>query len=163
TWIAWPHCREDWPGKFTAIPWVYAEIVRHLHEAEPVRILVNDVQAEQRARRVLRRAPVDLRRVEYFHIATDRVWTRDYGPLFVTDHEGAVALTDWKFNAWAKYPNWHRDDAVAGRIAVLLGLPAWQPELHQRRVVLEGGSIDVNGAGLLLTTVECLLDAVQAR
>src|SRR5438876_1980874 len=141
TWIAWPHRRDDWPGKFAAIPWVYTEIVRHLHRSEPVHILVNDARAEKRARRILRRAAVDFSRVEFFPIATDRAWTRDYGPLFVTDNNGAVAITDWQFNAWAKYPDWQQDDAVPGQIATALGLPDWQPMLGPRRVVLEGGSI----------------------
>jgi agmatine deiminase len=163
TWIAWPHHRTDWPGKVPTIPWVYAEIVRHLHYSEHVRILVNDSQAEKRARQVLRCVKLDMSRVEFFPFATNRVWTRDYGPLFVRDNSGTVAITDWKFNGWAKYPNWQEDDAVPGRIQAALGLRSWQPELDQRRVVLEGGSIEVNGAGLLLTTEECLLDPVQAR
>ena len=163
TWLAWPHRRDDWPGKFAAIPWVYAEIVRHLHVSESVRILVEDSQAEQRARRTLSRSAVDLSRVEFFPFATDRSWIRDYGPLFVMGPSGMIAATEWKFNAWAKYPDWQKDDAVGSRIAAALGVPAWQPEVGERRIVLEGGSIDVNGAGLLLTTEECLLDSVQAR
>jgi agmatine deiminase len=163
TWIAWPHHREDWPGKFAAIPLVYAEIVRHLHASELVRILVNDAESEKRARRMLLRSGVELNRVEFFQVATDRTWTRDYGPLFVRDQSGTIAIADWRFNGWAKYPDWQADDAVPGRIAQVLGLPIWQPKLRQRRLVLEGGSIDVNGAGLLLTTEECLLDPIQAR
>jgi agmatine deiminase len=163
TWIAWPHRRDDWPGKFAAIPWVYAEIVRHLHHAERVCILVNDSRTEERARRLLCRSALDLRRIAFFPVVTNRAWTRDYGPLFVRDPNGAIALTDWQFNAWAKYPDWQDDDAVPARIASAVGLPAWQPQLRERRVVLEGGSIDVNGAGLLLTTEECLLASVQAR
>src|SRR5437660_592587 len=110
-----------------------------------------------------RKVGVNLGRVEFYHIPTDRVWTRDYCPLFVADDTGAVALTDWHFNGWAKYSNWQRDDAVTGRIGELLGRPVLQPLLHGRRVVLEGGSIDVNGQGLLLTTEECLLSPVQER
>jgi agmatine deiminase len=163
TWIAWPHRRDDWPGKFATIPWVYAEIVRHLHLAERVCILVNDARTEARARRILCRAGLDLGRIEFVPLVTDRSWTRDYGPLFVRDSHGTIALTDWQFNAWAKYPDWQADDAVPAQIASLLDLPAWQPKVRQRRVVLEGGSIDVNGAGLLLTTEECLLAPVQAR
>src|SRR6201988_2853043 len=78
TWVAWPHQRADWPGKFAAIPWVYAEIVRHLHESERVRILVDDEQAEQRAWHYLRNVPLDEKRIDFFRIPTDRVWTRDY-------------------------------------------------------------------------------------
>jgi agmatine deiminase len=163
TWIAWPHQRRDWPGKFAPIPWVYAEIVRHLHRGELVRVLVDDAPGERRARRHLRHAGVDLSRVEFFPIPTDRSWARDYGPLFVRDGKGEVAVTDWGFNAWAKYSNWHLDDAVPSQVAGRLGLRRWQVRRGEDRVVLEGGSIDVDGRGLLLTTEECLLDRVQAR
>jgi len=158
TWLAWPHERSDWPGKLAAIPWVYAEVVRHLVPGERVRILVDDEAAERGARRLLRRAGVDLARAEFFRVRTDRSWTRDYGPLFVRRDDGDVALTNWKFTGWAKYPNWKRDDAVTDRLARLLGRRQWKPG-----VVLEGGAIDVNGRGTLLTTEECLLSPVQAR
>jgi agmatine deiminase len=163
TWLAWPHHRADWPGKFPTIPWVYAEIVRHLHSGEKVHLLVDDVVAEKRARGVLEKAGIDLGRIRFFRIPTDRVWTRDYGPLFLTNDKGEVALTNWRFNAWAKYPNWRNDDAVADRLETILKLPAWKPTVRRRRVVLEGGSIDVSGDGLLLTTEECLLSNVQER
>jgi agmatine deiminase len=163
TWIAWPHQHADWPGKFGPIPWVYCEIVRHLHCGEVVRILVNDARAETRARGQLRRTGVDLNRVEFFQIATDRVWTRDYGPCFVREPAGNVAAVDWGFNGWAKYDNHQHDNAAAAHLLARLGIHNWQPLVDGRRVVLEGGSIDVNGAGLLLTTEECLLSPVQCR
>jgi agmatine deiminase len=163
TWIAWPHQRADWPGKLSAIPWVYTEIVRHLVPSEIVRILVNSAAAKRTARRQLRQAGVDLSRVEFFVLPTDRVWTRDYGPLFVKDAAGEVAATDWGFNGWAKYDNWRLDDAVPAQLAQRLSLRHWSAAYQGRRVILEGGSIDVNGQGLLLTTEECLLDTVQAR
>jgi agmatine deiminase len=162
-WIAWPHEHDDWPGKFAPIPWVYTEIVRRLHTSERVRILVDDAVGRKRAERHLTSVGVDLAEVDFFNIPTDRVWTRDYAPLFVTDAAGTVAVTDWGFNGWAKYPNWQRDDAVPARIAELLQLQRWEVHNEDRRVVLEGGSIDVNGRGLLLTTEECLLSPVQAR
>ena len=163
TWIAWPHQRADWPGKFSPIPWVYAEIVRHLARGEQVRILVNDADIEGPARRNLSRSAADLGSVEFVRIPTDRVWTRDSGAIFVKDAAGAVGALDWRFNAWAKYHDWQRDDGVAGAIASAAGARSWRPESGGRRVVLEGGSIDVNGEGLLLTTEECLLDVVQQR
>ena len=163
TWIAWPHEKADWPGKFAAIPWVYVEIVRLLALSEKVRILVDSSAVRRRVRVLLNQAAVDLKQVEFFVIPTDRVWTRDFGPLFVTNPAGEIAQTDWQFNAWAKYPNWQRDDAVPGQIQQALGLQSWQPHSGDRRLVLEGGSIDVNGQGLMLTTEECLLDSVQAR
>jgi agmatine deiminase len=163
TWIAWPHQLEDWPGKFEPIPWVYADIVRHLHRSETVSILVNDEAAELAAWACLESVGVDRSRIRFFRVPTDRAWTRDFGPIFLTDARGHVGLTDWAFNAWAKYPNWQLDDAVPRLLAQELGLPAWQPVSGAQRVVLEGGSIDVNGSGLLLTTEECLLSPVQAR
>jgi agmatine deiminase len=164
TWVAWPHHRDDWPGKFPAIPWVYGEIVRHLQHAEEVRILVNGPVGERHARVVLDRLPLDRGRVTFWRLPTDRVWTRDYGPIFLTSATGAVAATDWQFNAWAKYPNWRRDNAVTGALCRKLELPSWTVSVNEgRQVVLEGGSIDVNGQGLLLTTEECLLSELQQR
>lgn len=163
TWLAWPHNAEDWPGKFQPIPWVYADIVRHLHTGEKVFILVNDAAAEKRATGILRKVGVDLGQVRFFHIPTDRVWTRDFGPIFLVNDQGEVGFTNWAFNGWAKYDNWHKDDAVPDRLTDIFGLPSWRPERNGRRIVLEGGSIDVSGDGLLLTTEECLLSPVQAR
>ena len=158
TWLAWPHEKSDWPGKFAPIPWLYGEIVRHLARVERVRILVRDADAEQSVRRVLKKCHADLAAVEFFHHPTNRSWTRDYCPLFVKDRSGEVAVTHWRFNGWAKYDNWHDDARVPTMIANRLGMRRWEPGL-----VLEGGSIDVNGAGKLLTTEECLLSDVQAR
>ena len=163
TWVAWPHHRDDWPGKFAPIPWVYGEIVKHLHTGEFVHILINDGPHEKRATALLKKVGVDLKQIRFFHIPTDRVWTRDSGPIFVTNRTGKIALTDWHFNAWAKYDNWKNDDHVPKRINEHLRLKRWQPKCKGKRVVLEGGSIDVNGEGLLLTTEECLLSPIQAR
>src|SRR4051794_12172900 len=162
TWVAWPHQRGDWPGKFAAIPWVYAEIVRHLALSERVNVVVPPGE-DGRVRRILRRSAVDLERVVLWPLPTDRVWLRDAGPIFVVGPNGEVAATDWRFNGWAKYDNWQHDDAVPAALQKLHGWRGWPPEHHGRRVVLEGGSIDVNGAGLLLTTEECLLSDVQER
>lgn len=163
TWIAWPHQRDDWPGKFEPIPWVYAEIVRQLHLSEPVRILVNDARGQERARAVLEKVPVDLARVEFIYARTDRVWTRDYGPMFVHHPKHGPTALDWQFNGWAKYDNWRRDNAVTRKVCKQLALRRIVPKLDKRAIVLEGGSIDVNGQGLLLTTQECLLSDVQQR
>jgi agmatine deiminase len=163
TWLAWPHEVSDWPGKFAAIPWIYGEIVRHLSRAERVRILVNDQQAAQKARRVLDKSDVNLNAVEFFPIPTDRSWTRDFCPMFVKNAAGERAMLNWRFNGWAKYSNSLRDDAVTEQLQQPLGLRMFTPECRGARVVLEGGSIDVNGAGSILTTEECLLSTVQAR
>jgi agmatine deiminase len=164
TWLAWPHERSDWPGKFAPIPWVWAEIVRHLVPGERVRLLVGDARSDAEARRVLGKAGVDLGRVDFWRVATDRAWTRDWGPLFVRRDDGDVAAVDFRFNGWAKYPNHRRDDAAAARALRRLGRRRWRPEVPGvGPVVLEGGAIDVNGRGTLLTTDECLLSPVQAR
>jgi agmatine deiminase len=162
TWIAWPHQRDDWPDKFEPIPWVYTEIVRRLTPSEMVGIVATEEVASQ-AREMLQRAGVNLSRVEFVPFATDRVWTRDSGPLFVREGSKLIAL-DWHFNAWAKYDNYHDDDRLPERLAKYRGVERVQPQLAGRRMVLEGGSIEVDGEGLLLTTEECLLDThVQVR
>jgi agmatine deiminase len=163
TWIAWPHETSDWPGKFAPVPWVYAEIVRHLHRRERVHVLVNDRHKEAAATKALAKVGVDLARVEFHRWRTDRVWTRDSGPTFLVGPRGERGLLDWRFNAWAKYPKWKNDDLLPSRIAGATGLPVWQPKHGGQRVVLEGGSIEVNGHGLLLTTEECLLSDIQCR
>ena len=163
TWIAWPHNPEDWPNKFQPIPWVYCEIVRHLSQVEDVHILVNDRAAEKRATNMLQRQGANLAHVHFHRWATDRVWLRDSGPIFVKNPAGKIALTNWKFNAWAKYDNWRNDDKIPGQVTKLHGMTAFEPAVNGKRLVLEGGSIDTNGEGILLTTEECLLSDVQQR
>ncbi|MGI8746667.1 MAG: agmatine deiminase family protein [Bryobacteraceae bacterium] len=157
TWLAWPHETTDWPGKFAAIPWVYGEIARHLSRFERVRILIENGAGEKKARRVLQKCGANLGRIDFFHCPTDRSWTRDYCPLFVRDRSELIA-SNWIFNGWAKYDNHHLDNAVPEFVAEQLSMPR-----IDTGVVLEGGSIDVNGAGALLTTEECLLSPIQAR
>jgi agmatine deiminase len=154
TWLAWPHNEDDWPGRFAPIPWVYGEIVRKLSTVERVQILVHNEDLRESARTVLAKTGADMAAVDFHLRPTDRVWTRDFAPLFLKNAAGEVAAVKFNFNGWAKYENYHLDDD-AGR-----AIPGvrWQPDM-----VLEGGSIDVNGAGLLLTTEECLLSPIQAR
>jgi agmatine deiminase len=166
TWIGWPHNKSDWPGKFAPIPWVYGEIVRKLAPGEIVRILVNSAAHEAQARRLLTKCGVDLRRVEFLRFPTNRGWTRDFGPMFVRKDAPPpeIAIARFHFNAWAKYPDWKKDDKIPGLVAKRFKLRLLEPKARGRPVILEGGSIDVNGRGTLLTTEECLLDAaVQAR
>jgi agmatine deiminase len=158
TWIAWPHNEEDWPGRFEPIPWVYGEIVRKLSRVERVRILAADAEREEAARVVLGKVGAEMAAVEFHRVPTDRVWARDFAPLFLKNATDAVAAAKWRFNGWAKYENYLLDDAAGRSVPGLAGVEAWYPD-----AVLEGGSVDVNGAGLLLTTEECLLSPVQAR
>jgi agmatine deiminase len=171
TWLAWPHFRGDWPGKFEPIPWVYAEIVRNLARRERVDLIVNDAGWEKRARLVLEKAGALSSNVSFHRWRTDRVWTRDSGCIFLTpsaDHQhdtadrGLLAL-HFQFNAWAKYPNYSLDETNGERMAKAAGARVVQPLCEKHRVVLEGGSIDVNGCGTLLTTEECLLSTTQQR
>jgi len=167
TWIAWPHNASDWPGKLAPIPWVYGEIVRRLAPGELVRILVNSARHERQARRVLEKVGLEPSRVEYFRFPTNRGWTRDFGPLFVrrdAPPPAELAIARFRFNAWAKYPDWTKDDRVPELAARKLKRRLLRARAGGRDVVLEGGSIDVNGRGTLLTTEQCLLDAaVQVR
>ena len=158
TWLAWPHEKSDWPGKFAPIPWLYGEIVRHLARVERVRILVEGPDAEESARRILKKTHADLNAVEFFRHPTDRSWTRDYAPIFVKSKPREIAVAHWRFNGWAKYDNYHNDCRVPKFVAEKLELNRIETGL-----VLEGGSIDVNGEGKLLTTEECQLSEVQAR
>jgi len=173
TWIAWPHNRDDWPGKFAPVPWVYTEIVRHLSRSEMVHIVVDSRAMKRQVADRLDTVAVDLDRIRFYKAATDRVWLRDSAPTFVlkdqpsSDMSDRIGLIDWKFNAWAKYDNFQRDNCLPRKFARWLGLPRWTPRTKQggrsRRVVMEGGAIDVNGQGTLLATEECLLSEVQAR
>ncbi len=169
TWLAWPHNERDWPGKFEPIPWVFADIVRHLAAGERVEIMVGSAAEQRSAMRVLKRADVRLKNVHFHRLATDRIWTRDSGPIFIRVPgvgKRLVAL-HWKFNGWAKYKNHRRDAKVPELVAEVAGAarvrPMWKTGPKSGHIVLEGGSIDVDGAGLLLTTRECLLSKVQAR
>lgn len=187
TWLAWPHQESDWPGKFGAIPWVFAEIARHLTAGERVRLLVRDAGTRKVAKSALARSGVELGNVDFVLRETDRSWTRDFVPSFVVQHgrklrrrvnaldgkssargKDGVAAIKWQFNGWARYKNHHRDERAGRAVADVLGIPRFEPTAappsgRKRRVVLEGGAIDVDGEGTLLTTEECLLEGKQAR
>ena len=171
TWLAWPHFRDDWPGKFEPIPWVYAEIVRTLARHERVDLIVNDATSEKRARAVLEKAGALsgalADNIRFHRWRTDRVWTRDSGCIFITppaNRTGADLLAlHFQFNAWARYPNYTFDEKIGERMARAAEARVVHPFSGNHRVVLEGGSIDVNGTGTLLTTEECLLSTTQQR
>ncbi len=163
TWIAWPHNPTDWPDKLDTIRWVYTEIVRKISAGETVRMLVNSASAQKQARRFLVRAGADAGPVGFTIHPTDRGWTRDSGPIFVR-RGSDTAIVHFHFNAWAKYPDWQKDRRVPERAAKRLGVPLFDARAGGREFVLEGGGIDVNGRGTLLTTEECYLDPrIQVR
>jgi agmatine deiminase len=167
TWIAWPHNPTDWPDKLDTIRWVYTEIVRKISAGEKVRILVNSRADAKAASRYLTRSAVDLKRVEFIVHPTNRGWTRDSGPIFVrrgTRRKQETAIVHFHFNAWAKYPDWPKDRRVPETAAKHLGKQLYDARVEGKPFVLEGGGIDVNGLGTLLTTEECYLDPrVQVR
>jgi len=189
TWLAWPHYRDDWPGKFEPIAWVYAEIIRHLARHERVELIVNDAGSEKRARKILERANALSDNVRFHRWPTNRIWTRDSGCTFITgpcfarmdspfdSAQGRLgrlsrrvskpgehlAAVKWRFNAWAKYSNYQNDEKIGSLMAQAADAREFRPVFGKQRVVLEGGSIDVNGQGTLLTTEECLLSKVQQR
>ncbi|MBX3027599.1 agmatine deiminase family protein [bacterium] len=153
TWLSWPHKAASWPGKLERIPPLWVEMVRHLVVGELVHLLVNDAAPAATVRGMLERAGVGLERVRLHEVPTDDAWMRDHGPTFIT-RGSELALVDWRYNAWGgKYPPWENDDRVPRAVAELLDAPRFEPDL-----VLEGGSIDVDGAGTLLTTEQCLLN-----
>jgi len=167
TWLAWPHFRADWPGKFEPIPWVYAEIVRNLARHERVDLIVNSERAEKRAREVLELAHALSDNIRFHRWRTDRVWTRDSGCIYLMpsagENDAKLVALHFQFNAWAKYPNYEFDAKLGARMAKAAGARVVHPVSGDHRVVLEGGSIDVNGCGTLLTTEECLLSTTQQR
>jgi agmatine deiminase len=166
TWLAWPHHEPDWPGKLEAVRWVYAEIVRVIAAHEPVQLLCHDNSVRDQALETLRAHQVEIARVRLHVVPTDRVWLRDSGPSFVWNAEGGVELMAWAFNAWAKYDNFAHDQRIPDVVHDITKLPihrAMRLDTPHERFVLEGGGIDVNGAGRVMVTEEWLLSDVQVR
>jgi agmatine deiminase len=153
-WLSWPHKRKTWPGHFRPIPAAFAEIIAIISRYEKVRVNIAR-PLQRRAWSLLNRAKADLAHVAFFNHATNDCWCRDHGPIFVRNaRTGEVALTDWSYNAWGgKYRPFELDNWIPERIARSLRLRRFPVDM-----VLEGGSIDVNGQGLLLTTEACLLN-----
>lgn len=156
-WLSWPHKEASWPGKFEPVPAVFGEIAREIAEVQLVRINVADAAMEAEVREVLKAANVPMEQVRFHHNPTNDAWVRDHGPIYVVrDVNGRRerALTKWGYNAWGdKYPPYDLDNEVPGRIAA-----EFQEPIFHGGMILEGGSIDVNGAGVLLTSEACLLN-----
>jgi agmatine deiminase len=189
TWLCWPHYHGDWPGKFDPIPWVYTEIIRNLARHERVELIVNNAPSERQARKQLDRADALLKNVHFHRWPTNRSWLRDSGCIFAKEcsghknweghdfsradndlkktgalaPEGSLQAIKFRFNAWAKYSNYRHDEKLGTQMATIAEAEEIRPKHRNTRVVLEGGSIDVNGQGTLLTTEECLLSKIQQR
>lgn len=164
TLLAWPFNTADWPGKFQPVPWVFAEMIRHIACGETVRLAVADERHGKRALNALKRAHVDTARVELHPLPLDRGWMRDISPAFVKNAQGDRRAVHFGFTGWAKYDNHTKDAQWPEYLCGQTGLPRAAALHRDRHVVLEGGGIDSNGRGTLLTTEECLLHpAVQVR
>lgn len=172
TWLSWPHEPTDWPGKFEAVQWVFAEVIKNLTRGERVRLLVSSKRMAKDAKRVLEQSQVDVSQVDFVELATDRSWTRDFLPLFVAKKgkpgKRALGAVKFRFNGWARYDNFERDEAAGVKVlarAAAAGAEPFQAYVSagSERLVLEGGAVDVDGQGTLLCTEECLLDGRQAR
>jgi agmatine deiminase len=168
TWLGWPHNETDWPGKLDTIRWVYGEMVRKISAGELVRLLVRNRAEEKLAGNYLERAGCDLKNVQFIEHPTNRGWTRDSGPIFVrrklSPRKNETAIVHFHFNAWAKYDDWEKDRKVPETAAKLLRKDLFHAAHNGTPFVIEGGGIDVNGRGTLLTTEECYLDPkVQVR
>ena len=173
TWLAWPHNEVDWPGKMETICWVYGEMVRKITPGEIVRILVRNRAEEKVARRCLASAGADFKNVRFIVHPTNRSWMRDSGPIFVRRRspkskvrspKSETAIVHFHFNAWARYDDWQKDRRVPEAAAKMLGKRLFNAQCNGKDFVLEGGGIEVNGRGTLLTAEECYLDPkVQVR
>lgn len=172
TWLGWPHNESDWPHKIDTIRWVYGEMVRKISAGELVRVLVRSKAEAKSASSYLKRAGCDLKRVEFIVHPTNRGWTRDSGPIFVKrspqsgvrSPQSETAIVHFHFNAWAKYRNWQLDTKVPDTAAKLLKKQLFEAQFNGRKFVIEGGGIELNGRGTLLTTEECYLHpTVQVR
>ena len=162
-WLLWPHQQADWPGKFAPIPWVWSEIVRHITVGQKVSLVVRDDRMKKQVIECLKLAGIPLKQIEFILAPSNRAWARDSGAIFVEDAKKRKVALDWRFNGWAKYPNHKHDDKLPVAISDFLKVERVQPFHKNKRIVLEGGSIDVNGKGTLLTTEECLLSKKQER
>ena len=162
TWIAWPHNKKDWPNKFDFIPEIFAEIISHISKGQKVNILIENNVLKKKAILILKNFKVNFSNIKFSLCKTDRAWLRDSFPIFVKNKNKKILL-NWKFNSWAKYKNFKKDNSIINKVKKVLKLQSISPVFNRRKVVLEGGAIDVNGKGTLITTEECLLSKIQQR
>lgn len=155
TWLSWPHKEESWPGKIDLIYPKYCEFIKVISDGELVRINVSGEQMAAFAKQQLQAAGVDLKRIEFFEFPTNDAWCRDHGPAFLINPDTKQkVIVDWGYNAWGnKYPPYDLDDVIPAKIGANYGLPVYHPG-----IVMEGGSVDFNGKGTVLTTTACLLN-----
>jgi len=162
--LAWPQNKSDWPGKIEAIYFVYQEIIKNITEHEKVFLIVSSEDQKNFVQDLLKKYPLDLNQIDFLIQKTNRSWTRDTCPIFSYNENNKLIANSFKFNGWAKYSNYKEDQKIPSLIASHLNIPLKQVVYKNKPVVLEGGSIDVNGKGTLITTEECLLsENIQIR
>jgi len=163
TILCWPDNKDDWPGKFMTIHWVYTEIIKNIIPGEIVRVIVQSNNHKSKVLNYLERTNIDVKNIEFIIAATDRSWVRDSSPVFVKVGAETKAI-EFIFNGWAKYPNYINDKKIPKRLSKKINAELLSAVHKNKAVVLEGGAIDSNGKGTLLTTEECLLDEnIQTR
>ena len=163
TLMGWPNNKNDWPGKFDNIPKIFAKIISNITKSQEVNLLINNHKSKNIIKKLLRKNNARIRNVKFIICKTDRVWMRDTGPIFIKDKKNQNILLNWEFNGWAKYKNYRADNRVNLRIKDHYKGTVVNPKFKKKSIVLEGGAIDVNGKGLLITTKECLLSKIQQR
>ena len=163
TWIAWPHNKKDWPGKFNEIPWIFSKIITELSKVQSVNILVKNNSDLKSVNFFLDTFRAKIKNIRLITCKTDRAWTRDFLPIFIKDKNRQKVISKWEFNGWAKYKNFKNDNKAFLKINKFKKFKVVKPKYNKKKIILEGGSIDVNGDGLLLTTMQCLLSKIQRR
>ena len=163
TWIAWPHNKKDWPGKFNEIPWIFSKIITELSKVQSVNILVKNNSDLKSVNFFLDTFRAKIKNIRLITCKTDRAWTRDFLTIFIKDKNRQKVISKWEFNGWAKYKNFKNDNKAFLKINKFKKFKVVKPKYNKKKIILEGGSIDVNGDGLLLTTMQCLLSKIQRR
>ena len=163
TWVAWPHNKKDWPNKFELIPDIFAQIIAKISKFQKVNILIENKNLKKKIYLILKNYLANTKNINYTICKTNRAWLRDSFPIFVKNKLNQKVLIDWGFNSWAKYKNFNHDNKIGTKIKKFINLDSVRPKFKNRRIILEGGSIDVNGKGVLLTTRECLQSKIQER
>ena len=161
TLLSFPHEGKDWPGKYGAIKWVYIEIIKKITNYEPVLLIVKSEKLKDTVTGMLNQAHIDIKKVGFIIKDTNRSWMRDSGPIIVKDHEDRRIALNFSFNGWAKYSDFRKDQGVPATVASHLKIPVHPVLYNNKQVILEGGAIDYNGCGTLITTEECLLHRKQ--
>ncbi len=164
TLLAFPYEGADWPGKYESVKWAFTEIIRKIIAYEPLILLVKSEQHRDKVQAMLAKAHTDRSEISYLIQTTNRSWMRDSGPVIIKTSGGKREALQFRFNGWAKYPNYRLDRHVPKAVSSFLNIPLTQVLCRNKPVVLEGGAIEINGSGTLITTEECLMDqTIQVR